>query len=199
MAQFYQSYARAIANGEIYEANCYGKFVSILAWPAVLPLLISIENQEFSPIWPGMSVRLPDVAKPFYVIRFWNNTGGAVALQYAVSDGEIVDSRFAVAGILPVFIPGLAPANGYGWVPVSNVAPGTLVVPANAARRSVIIQNLPPPINAGNMMIGFDNLLTAVNYACLLQPGVPYVNTDYSGDIWVLSTVNLEAVAFGEV
>jgi len=197
MAQFYQSYARPLANNEIYEAYVYGKFVTILTWAAVIPLNISIEGQEFSPIFAGMSVRLPDIAKPFYYIRFQNVTGGVVILQYAVSDGEIIDSRFAVAGILPVIIPGLAPAAGYGLIPVSNVAPGTLVVPANAARRSVLIQNI--VANGANMFIGFDNLLTNVNYVVELVPGQFYANSDYTGDIYVLAVVNLELVSYGEV
>ena len=168
-----------------------------MTWANAVDLLVSIDGENFSPIKAGMSVKLAAVAKPFYTIQFQNITGGIVLLEYAISTGEIVDSRFNAVGVVVAAIPGLAVANGYGVIQISNVAPGTVVMALNIARRSFIIRNLAG--NAGNMFIGFTNLLTNINYAIRLTPGEVYTNSDYTGVVYVLSTVNLEAVSFGEI
>jgi hypothetical protein len=196
MANYYQATRQTIPIGAIYEANVYGKFVAILTWASITDLLISIDGQAFSPVKAGMAIRLPDNSKAFYNIKFWNVTGGIMALEYAVSDGAIVDTRFNVAGVIPVIMPGTAVVPAYGLVPCLAAAGGSLVIPANAARRSILIQNLIG--NAGNMYIGFDALLTNINYGVLLVPGAIYTTSDYTGDVWAQAVVNLENCNFIE-
>jgi len=192
----YQSYARNLQVGQVYEANCTGKWLSILTWGNAIDLLVSIDGESFSPIKAGMSVKLGEIVKPFYYVRFQNITGAIVLLEFAISDGQIVDSRFNAVGVVNVITPGL-PAAAYGFVPCLAAAGGTLVIPANAARRSFFVQNL--ITNLGNHYIGFDGLLTNVNYGALLAPGMAYANDDYTGDVWAQAIVNLEAVSFIEV
>lgn len=196
MSKFYEYILRPVLDNEIYEANVFGKFVSILAWGSTTDLLISIEGEAFSRIKAGMSVKLPDTAKPFYSIRFQNLTGGTVTLEYAVSDGQIIDNRLTVSGTVIASIPGKAAAIGFNALAISNVAPGTSIA-ANTARRSIFIQNL--KANAGDMYIGTADTLTAAIYGRRLSPGDFHSFDDYTGAVYILSTVNNEKVSYIEV
>ena len=95
-----------------------------------------------------MSVKLPDTASNFAQVQFRNISGGTVDLEFAVSDGQIIDNRFTSVGTVNVLIPGKAIAIGFNALAISNVAPGTSIA-ANALRKSIFIQNL--KANGGDM------------------------------------------------
>jgi len=197
MANFYQAYRRPLQIGEVMDFAAYGKYVCILTWNNAIDLMISIEGQSFFPIKAGMSVRLPDMDKAFYNLRFQNNTGAITVLEFALSDGSIQDNRFNTVGIVNVFVPGFAPAAGFNLVPCLAAAGGTVIVPANPARRSIIIRNLIG--NTDTIYIGFDNTLTNAKYVIALAVGEVYTNSDYAGEIRGQAVVNLETVSYGEV
>lgn len=115
---------------------------------------------------------------------------------------ELIDHRSTtvagVGGMLDELRGDLVPEI-WGGVTVGVAA--TLVVAANVARKSVIIQALSS--NAGNVFLGFANTVTVGGapgtWFAELQPGMSYGVDDYRGDIYGIAAVAGNIVGVGEV
>jgi len=111
---------------------------------------------------------------------------------------EIIDHRSTTAagvgGILDELRGDVLPEN-WGQATI-NVAQAQ-VLAANAARKSFSIQA--KSTNTGIVYVGFDNLVTAVNWWAELQPGQSCDGDDYRGPLHAIATVAGQLIGYAEV
>jgi hypothetical protein len=140
---------------------------------------------------------------PFHTLFITNTAqvGGEVTIVYGNLSTEfldVIDNRAQSSAILTGI---LAQLQGIVTVGAENqIAMGagaTIIVAANAARRSVFIQH--DPAGVGTVALGFSNAVTAVNCFVVLAPGESWTCDDYRGDIYGLRSGAATNCNYGEV
>ena len=89
---------------------------------------------------------------------------------------------------------GTVTAGNFATVQVAAAA--TLIIAANANRKSLIIQNLLG--NTGNLYLGFTNTVSATVCFVCLAPGQAWTTDDYQGAVYGLQTVANDRATYGE-
>lgn len=84
--------------------------------------------------------------------------------------------------------------EGYGQTNVGVAA--VQIIAANADRKACSIQA--KSTNTGIVYIGFDNLVTTINFFAELQPGMSVGIDDYRGDLYALADAAGQLVGWGE-
>lgn len=200
---FYRYYSASIAAGETREFNVYARFIALLSWSGTTEAIVQIGDQPEETLPAGLQVSLPydDEGKPVYFdkIRIRNANAGAVTVKFAVSAGLIGDSNLLLSGstledILEQ-LSGLGTGTDEDFVAISNVE-ATLVIAANADRKSVMVQNL--PTNTGLMYVGYTNTMTKTKCRALIAPGQIFSTSTHPGTLYLMADVNGEEVAVGE-
>jgi len=126
---------------------------------------------------------------------------GDMVLLYGTESPEmldIIDNRSAtVAGLTDILaeLQGDQLPEGYGQATIGVVQ--SQVLAANVDRKSFSIQA--KSTNAGIVYVGFDNLVTAINWWAELQAGQSCDGDDYRGPIHAIATVAGQLIGFGEV
>jgi len=140
---------------------------------------------------------------PFHRLFITTPVGQAGTLQIVYGTEapemlEIIDHRSTTAagvgGILDELRGDVLPEN-WGQATI-NVAQAQ-VLAANAARKSFSIQA--KSTNTGIVYVGFDNLVTAVNWWAELQPGQSCDGDDYRGPLHAIATVAGQLIGYAEV
>ncbi|OEJ64649.1 hypothetical protein [Magnetovibrio blakemorei] len=161
-----------LANGAGITLNFEGHFFRILDCTGATELDVGVDG--YSPYLVPVGVGIP-VPKGFSSIRVVNNSGGAVTFNIGVGEGAIDDGRFQASGTISISgTVDLGLASSYSTAAVVVGVAAGLVVAANAARKSVTIQNLgAQPIYLGGAGVTVaDGLEVAANGGAFTLSGV---------------------------
>lgn len=198
----FRNYTRAIAAGATEEINVYGRFLTLLEWDGALDPQISIGGQTAEDFPSGVAIELPAIDgldEFFGKLRITNPNATTQSIRIATSAGRIFDNRLQLSGTvfdnILTELRGDSVPESYGLVNATVAA--ALIVPANANRRSALIQNL--PTNSYVKYVGFDNTVSAAKFVAMITPGQIFSTDDYRGDLYLASATGAENVSYGEV
>lgn len=101
MKSVYQYYAPSLTDGQILPVHAYGRFLTLLSNTSSTPIKISIGDTPFQNLPFGLSVELPP-ANNFTILRFQNDSGATVTIEFCISAGRIYDNRVNLSGDIDV-------------------------------------------------------------------------------------------------
>lgn len=143
---------------------------------------------------------------PFYkfILDFPAQAGGTIEIVYgtlAKDFIDVIDNRSAAADEMSEVVNELA-----GDLVAENVgsrvgvnAAATLLLAANADRKSCIIQHDPVTPGVGFICLGFTNAVTVAQFFAALAPGDVFTIDDYRGAIYGIRTGAATNAQVGEV
>lgn len=140
---------------------------------------------------------------PFDKIHFsWSaQTGKTITILVASFAPEIfgvIDNRSQndILTTLENIEEQLTGTNNADFDVVAVLATATLIVPANADRKSVIVSHRGDGV--GLIYLGFDNTVTALKHFIQLAPGESWSIDDYTGDVYAIRSAGATNAIWGE-
>jgi len=136
----YEVYELVFGANERKELPYYGRTARVLYNSSLTDLSIQIgDDFGLQRLPQGVGFRMPG-DQFFNKIALTNNAGTSVTVYFAVSSGEIDDSRFTLTGSISVnSTPDTLETPAAISVP--DTVPGTPQIAASASRREIIAQN----------------------------------------------------------
>lgn len=94
-----QYFAGTIDAGGIITIETYANFLILLSNTSTTKVKVSIGGQAFQDLPVGLSVELPrENEQSFSQLQFQNVTAGAIQIEFAISNGRVVNSSLVLSG-----------------------------------------------------------------------------------------------------